>query len=136
MTDVEIPYEDPTTRPFWEAAVERRLVVQRCTACGHHQFYPRPFCLACQATDLGWAECSGGATVYSQTEVGLRVLPGLEPPYLCAVVQLDEGPRLTTNIVGGATAIGDRVRVAWREREGLPPVPVFEPASAPVADQG
>ena len=68
----------------------------------------------------------GGATVYAMTTVHLRVDPALEPPYVVAVVELDEGPRLTTNIVGGQAPIGDRVRLAWRERDGAPPLPVFD----------
>jgi uncharacterized OB-fold protein len=53
--------------------------------------------------------------------------PGFEPPYPVALVELDEGPRMLTNIVNGEAAMGDRVRLAWKEREGAPPLPVFEP---------
>jgi uncharacterized OB-fold protein len=116
---------DPTTEPFWQACLEHRLVVQKCSACGHHQFYPRPFCLACEATSLGWAEVTGTGTIYTLTTVRLPVTDELPPPYLLAIVQLDEGPRLLTNIEGESAAIGERVRIAWRERSGLPPLPVF-----------
>jgi hypothetical protein len=116
---------DPTTEPFWQACLEHRLVVQRCNACGHHQFYPRPFCLACEATLLGWVEVSGAGTIYSLTTVRLQVTEELPPPYLLAIVELDEGPRLLTNIEADSASIGDRVRLAWRERDALPPLPVF-----------
>jgi uncharacterized OB-fold protein len=53
--------------------------------------------------------------------------PGFTPPYVAAVVELDEGPRLTTNLVDGEFRIGDPVEVAWRARPGAPPVPVFRP---------
>lgn len=119
---------DPTTEPFWQACAEGRLTVQRCTACGSHQFYPRPFCLSCEATALEWVETGGRGTIYSLTTVRIPVTRQLPPPYLLALVDLDEGPRLLTNIEAGSASIGDRVEVAWRQREGLPPLPVFAPA--------
>lgn len=133
MTDLSATYSDlgaadPTTEPFWQACAAGRLTVQRCTACGHHQFYPRPFCLACEATQLGWVDVSGEATIYSITRVRLPVNEDLPPPYLLALVDLDEGPRLLTNIEADDAAIGDRVAVAWKQRGGgLPPLPVFRP---------
>jgi uncharacterized protein len=113
------------TAPFWDAATRGELLIQRCPACGAFQFYPRPFCLACQAADPEWVASAGVGSVHAMTTVHLRVDPALEPPYVVAVVELDEGPRLVTNLVGEPAAIGDRVRVAWREREGAPPLPVF-----------
>ena len=130
MTDVATTFGDPVTAPFWEAAARRELVLQRCSACGAFQFYPRPFCLACDATALEWVPAAGGGTVYAATTVHMRVDPALEPPYVVAVVELDEGPRLTTNIVGGTAPIGARVRLAWRERDDAPPLPVFTPDEA------
>jgi hypothetical protein len=123
-------YGDPLTAPFWEAAARGVLVVQRCRVCGHHQFYPRPYCLACQSDDVTWVAASGRGTVYSMTTVHMEVAPEFAPPYVVAIVELDEGPRLLTNVVGGPGRIGDRVRVAWREREGAPPLPVFTPEDA------
>jgi uncharacterized OB-fold protein len=127
---------DPTTAPFWQAAREHRLVVQRCTACGAHQFYPRPFCLACSSLALEWVEVSGRATVYSKTTVRIPVIAEMPPPYVVAIVTLDEGPRLTTNLVGGELEIGDRVSVTWRERTDLPPLPVFQRLGDNGADPG
>lgn len=127
MADGMPEHGDPTTAPFWDAAARRELVVQRCDSCGHHQFYPRPFCLACGGGDLGWAKVTGGGTVYSLTVTRIPVGPGFKPPYPVALVELDEGPRMLTNIVNGEAAIGDRVRLAWKERDGAPPLPVFEP---------
>jgi uncharacterized protein len=124
--DLEGLPADPTTAPFWRAARQHRLVVQRCTSCGARQFYPRPFCLGCFGLDLEWVEVSGRATVYSKTTVRIPVVDELTPPYVVGIVILDEGPRLTTNLVGGEPEIGDRVSVTWRERAGLPPLPVFQ----------
>ena len=120
-------FGDPLSRPFWRAAERGQLVVQRCVDCRRHQFYPRPFCLGCESDRIEWVATRGTGVVYSQTRLHMSAGPGFEPPYVVAVVQLDEGPRLVTNIVGVACAIGDRVRVAWRDRQGAPPVPVFEP---------
>jgi uncharacterized OB-fold protein len=119
-------YGDALSAPFWEAAARRELILQRCAECGHWQFYPRPFCLACQSDNVGWQPAAGTGTVYSQTTVNIQIAPEFTPPYVVAVVELDEGPRLTTNIVNGDTQIGDKVKVAWRERENAPPLPVFE----------
>jgi uncharacterized OB-fold protein len=123
-------FGDPTTQPFWAAAREHRLLVQRCRACDHHQFYPRPFCLACNAKDPEWVEASGTGTVYSLSTVHVAPSPEFEVPYAVAIVELDEGPKLMTNIVNGECRIGDRVRVAWRPGRDTPPLYMFEPAEA------
>jgi hypothetical protein len=138
MTDeARLSYGDPITAPFWQGAEQHRLLIQCCRTCGAHQFYPRPFCLNCQSDLVEWVEAAGTATVYSLTTVRLPVSPEFNPPYRVAVVQLDEGPRMLTNIIGGECRIGDCVRVQWRERNGAPPLPVFEPvASEPGHNDG
>ncbi|MFO1056622.1 MAG: OB-fold domain-containing protein [Dongiaceae bacterium] len=131
MTDAAAAAEtfgDPTTAPFWAAARQRRLVIQRCATCGHHQFYPRPHCLSCESADLAWVPAAGHGTIYSMTTTHVQVYPDLAPPYVVALVELAEGPRLLTNIVGAPCRIGDAVRLAWRERADAPPLPVFERA--------
>jgi uncharacterized OB-fold protein len=110
-------FGDALTRPFWEAAAQRRLVLQRCNGCGAHELYPRPFCIACMSDDVAWVESPGVGEVYSATTVRMRVDPEHEPPYVVALVQLAEGPRLLGR--------GARVGVGWRERGGAPPLPVF-----------
>ena len=117
---------DPTTEPFWQGCIEHRLLIQRCRDCGKHQFYPRPICLACEATSLEWVEARGTATIYSMTTVRVPVTEGLTPPYVLALVDLDEGPRLLTNIDGEDARIGDRVVLSWRERDSMPPLPIFK----------
>jgi uncharacterized OB-fold protein len=76
--------------------------------------------------EMSWVEVAGTGTVYSVTTVRLKVIPDLDPPYLVAIVQLDEGPRFLTNIHGLEARIGDRVAVRWRDRGAAPPFPVFE----------
>lgn len=115
---------DPLSAPFWEAACRRELWIQRCRACGAFQFYARPFCLNCQSDAVEWVQSAGRGTVYSMTTVWMSITPELTPPYIVAVVELDEGPRLVTGLTGPCR-IGDRVYVGWRDRDGLPPLPVF-----------
>lgn len=119
---------DPVTAPFWEAAGRRVLLVQRCNGCGSVQFYPRGFCLSCQGLDLGWIEAAGKAVVHSVVTVRIPVLPELEPPYQLALVDLEEGVRMLTNITGDDVAIDDAVLLDWRERADAPPLPVFRKA--------
>jgi uncharacterized protein len=77
---------DPTTEPFWNGCREGRLVVQRCAACGHHQFYPRPFCLACEQRRMAWVKVGGKGTIYSITTIRVPVTPELPPLPVFAVV--------------------------------------------------
>ena len=121
----EQEYGDPLHRPFWQAAREHRLIVQHCRSCAHFQLYARPFCLECQSDDLEWLPSAGKGTVYTVTTVRISVLPELPPPYQIAIVDLDEGVRMLAGIEGPEVAIGDRVEARWREREDLPPLPVF-----------
>ena len=93
-----LPRPTALSAPFWAAARAHRLVVQECAVCGNLQHYPRPFCVRCAGTDLGWHECSGRGTVYSFTVVRQAASPAFaaDVPYLHAIVQLDEGPHMTT----------------------------------------
>ncbi len=117
---------DPSTEPFWTACAERRLIVQRCGTCGTHQHYPRPYCLTCDGRNMTWAHASGRGTIYALTVMRLPVISELPPPYQLALVDLDEGVRMLTNIDGLTARIGDRVTLNWRDRDGgLPPLPVF-----------
>jgi uncharacterized OB-fold protein len=131
VTEPERPegYGDPLTRPFWEAASRRELVLQRCAECGHHELFPRPFCVRCGSDRVEWVRAAGTGTVYSTTIVRIEISPDFEPPYSVALVDLDEGPRMLGLVDGEACAIGDPVGVAWRDREGGPPVPVFRPTT-------
>ena len=123
----ESGFGDPLSRPFWEGAARRDLMVQHCRRCGARQLFARPFCLACDAADLEWVRACGFGTIYSMTTVRRQAAPDFPAPYVNALVELEEGPRLLTTIVGGPCAIGDRVRVTWKDRAAAPPLPLFEP---------
>ncbi len=126
MNDTGALWGDPLSEPFWRAAWERRLKVQFCAQCERYQHYPRPFCLSCQSDALAWVDVTGRGTVYSMTRNWLDVGSGLVPPYVVALVDLDEGPRLLTNLIDDTLCIGDRVEVTWRDRVDGPPLPVFK----------
>ncbi len=117
-------YGDAFNQEYWDAATRRQLRIQHCRGCDHYQFYGRPFCLRCQS-DVEWVRSRGTGTVYSMTTVRRQLLPEPPVPYIVAIVELDEGPRMLTNIEGEGVQIGDRVQVAWRDRENAPPLPIF-----------
>jgi uncharacterized protein len=117
--------DDPITAPFWEGALRNELMLQKCNSCGTYQFYPRPFCLKCESDTIGWVRASGNGTVYSLTVVRIEVSAELPPPYVVAIIQLDEGPRMLATLRGKNCKNGDRVRVVWRERGNAPPLPEF-----------
>ena len=121
------PYGDALSRPYWEAALRSQLLIQRCTGCGAHQFYPRPFCLRCDGT-VEWVAARGTGRVYSRTTVRIPAGGDLEVPYVAAIVELDEGPRMLTTLTDLDLPIGAPVRVSWRARAEGAPTPVFGPA--------
>ena len=101
-----LPSPSPDSRPFWDAAQRHELQLQYCRACARFIYYPRHLCPQCLGADLEWRTVCGKGTVYSFTIV--RRPPNKafvdDLPYVLAIVELAEGPRLTTNIVGCAPA--------------------------------
>lgn len=87
------------TEPFWAAAREGRLLIQRCRSCGAYQWYPRGHCRYCLAAEPEWVEASGKGRVHTFTIVERSSAPGLEAPYVFAVVELEEGVRLAANLI-------------------------------------
>ena len=125
-----VPEPNADSRAYWDAARERRLVVRRCRACGRRHFMPRGQCPACWSDDLEWIECSGLGTVYSLSTVHRAPTPDFaaNAPYVIALIDLDEGPRMFANIVGeGAlyAAIGERVQVTFERRGDSALIPQF-----------
>jgi uncharacterized OB-fold protein len=95
-----LPKPTPTSRPFWEAAKRHELVLQRCDACARFIYYPRPRCPHCFADHLSWRRVSGRGKVYSFTIVRRASSRAFaDGPYVLAIVELEEGVRMTTNIV-------------------------------------
>jgi uncharacterized OB-fold protein len=95
-----LPKPSPTSRPFWDAAKRHELLLQRCGACSKFIYYPRPRCPHCFSDRLSWEQCSGRGTLYSYTVVRRAASRAFaDAPYILAIVELAEGPRMTTNIV-------------------------------------
>ena len=93
-----LPRPTPETRHFWEGAARGELLLQRCDDCRHAYFPPRPFCPRCASRSVSVFRASGRASLYSYV-ISHRPAPGFKPPYSIAVVELEEGPRMMTNIV-------------------------------------
>ena len=95
------PLSPALTQPFWEAAKRHELVMPRCQTCDHLFFYPRSECPRCLATALEWVKVSGRGRLHSFTIVQQPANAAFnhDVPYVYAVVQLDEGPRLVSNVV-------------------------------------
>lgn len=120
------PVSTPATDTYWTEAGAGQLMIQRCAACGRFQHYPGAICRRCWGTALSWQAARGTGTVWTFTVVGIPGHPAwqAEVPYVLALVELDEGPRLMTNIVGSdrhAVAVGSRVRLA-PPADGQPPL--------------
>jgi len=125
------PYPNSETQGFWDATAEERLLLPRCTACDFVLWYPREHCSECGSGDVEWFEASGTGSVYSFSVT--RRMPGRwgkAAPFVLAYVELDEGPRLLTNVVDcdpDTVSIGQRVEVVWHETEDGPKLPRFRP---------
>jgi len=129
----DLPTIEDGTRPFWDAAREGRFLIARCGGCGRAHHYPRPFCPYCWSHDVSWEEASGRATLYTYSTVFVNDLPPFSErlPYIAAVVELEEGPRVMTNLIDctpDALQVGMVLEVAYRELTPEITVPVFRPA--------
>lgn len=116
----DIPTIDAASAPYWEAARQGRLLIAECAACGKVHHYPRPFCPYCWSEDVRPTRASGTGTLYTYSTVYVNDLAPFKErlPYVAAIVELAEGPRLMTTIEG---ADGDHLRV------GMPVTAVFRP---------
>ena len=129
----DLPTPDGDSQVFWEAAREGRLLIKRCRACGRPHYYPRPFCPHCWSEEVKWEQASGRATLYTYSVVYENDLPPFSGrvPYVAAIVDLEEGPRAMTNVVGCPpedVRIGMAVRVRFEPVSDEAALPLFEPA--------
>jgi uncharacterized OB-fold protein len=132
-----LPVPDLETREYWDAARDGRLLIKHCNGCGEAFFYPRTYCPKCWSDDTEWKESAGRGRVYTFTVVHQNDLPPFKDrvPYMVAIVELDEGVRLTSNIEG---CVPEDVRcdmpveVAFREEQrddDVVALPVFRPVT-------
>jgi uncharacterized OB-fold protein len=126
------PLADAITLPWWQAAAEHRLVVQRCTACGHTRLPPAPVCSECRSAEMDWQQISGRGEVYTYTIVHRPIAAGQPLPFAIAVIALDEagGVRMLSNLIDVDPAeirIGMPVEVVWEDMSADLAIPRFRP---------
>ncbi len=120
------------TKPYWDSCRRGKLLLQKCSRCNEYQFYPRGICAHCWSNDIGWVESSGKGTVWTYTVTYQNRTPGFaDGPYVLALVELDEGVKMFTNIVDCDVAqvrIGMAVEVTFVKANEQITVPYFKPA--------
>ena len=129
-----IPPSTEMTQPYWDAARREELVVQQCEDCDGHLFPPRAHCPACGSPRLAWLPVSGRGEIYTYTLAHRPPHPVLaeQCPIAIAVVELEEGPRMISNVIDcapGDLAVGMPVQVAFEAIDDSDvALPVFRPA--------
>jgi hypothetical protein len=128
-------FPEPDTQPYWEGVKAGELRYQTCDSCKKLNFLPSAHCQSCGGSSLTWHKSKGEGTVYTFSVVRQNRIPGFVElgAYAIAYVDLDEGFRMLTNIVGVTdptrdVRIGQRVRVEYEKQDsGDYPIPVFRP---------
>lgn len=136
MNDVKRPLpsiDEYDTRDFWAATKDKKLTYQQCKKCSTIVFYPRRHCTGCTNGALEWMTARGTGSVYTYSVVRQSYHPFFRNkiPYAVAWIDLDEGPRLLSNVIGVDNPltdikIGMKVEVEWEEYEELN-IPLFKP---------
>lgn len=120
---------DEESRPFWDGLKKNELMIQQCDDCAKHIFYPRSICPHCFSENISWVQSSGRGTIYSYTTIHQAFGPFKDDvPFVAALVDLDEGVRMLTHIVGERKqiAINKRVKVTFHQMKGDLVLPYFE----------
>lgn len=131
-----LPDADPLTAPYWDSVKAHGMKIQRCKACEKFVFYPRGMCPRCWGKTLEWTPVSGNGTLYAFTVVHVPVHPAFKAdvPYVVGLVELAEGPRLMTSIIGvvpdpSQIQIGMEMTLEYRDVTEDVTLPVFRPAA-------
>jgi uncharacterized OB-fold protein len=129
-----LPELTDLTRPFWTAARQGKLLVQKCAACGTLDFFPKPWCIECGRLELQWVEVKPQGTVYSFSTAYAVMMnyPGWKDdlPLVLCIIELDEGPRMYGQLTGcapEAVRIGMRVEAYFEPIGQEAGVPKFRP---------
>jgi hypothetical protein len=127
-----LPQPTPETQHFWDGCKAGELLLQTCGECAKTYFPPRPFCAACGSRNVAVTKASGKGFLYSYV-IHHRPVPGFTPPYAIAVVELDEGPRMMTNIVEceqtpEALQLDMKLEVVFEPQTDTITLPLFRPA--------
>lgn len=135
MTEIagkNLPRPTPETQPYWDGCREHQLLLQRCGKCSRFQFYPRILCASCASTDVNWVQANGEGRVLSYTIIRRAISEAYaaEVPYTVALIQLEEGPTLMSNVVDcdpERVTIGMPVKVVFKDWSENITLPVFRP---------
>jgi hypothetical protein len=127
-----IPVPDEASKPFFEGAREHRLMIQQCGSCGTAHWPVQSRCSACWSTDIAWVQASGKGTLYTFSLMHQIIHPGFASavPYNVVEVDLEEGPRVTSTIVGCSNAdlrIGMPLEVTFEDLTDEVSLPKFQP---------
>jgi uncharacterized protein len=127
-----VPRDNADAREYWRAATDGRLLLRRCAACHALHFPPRHLCPRCWSDQLTWVEASGRGTVHTFTIMRRAPVSAFVPrlPYVVALIDLVEGPRMMSNIIGDdalEVRIGDAVELCFEAR-GSAALPQFKRA--------
>jgi hypothetical protein len=128
-----VPIANFDTQPFWDGCARGELLLQRCAACQTYRHPPSPICPHCLSDRHDWVQASGRGTVYTFVVVRETRARGWDKmvPYVLAVIALEEGPRMLSNLVNvapEAVTIEMPVEVTFVELDGTTKLPLFQPA--------
>jgi uncharacterized OB-fold protein len=127
---IPLPVPTELSRPHWDGCRDGVLRVQRCRDCGTHVFIPQPVCTGCFGEGLEWVDSAGRGTVYSFTHVHRPATPAFDAPYTVAIIELDEGFHMLSNLIECAmqdVAIGMPVEVVFQRESEEITLPRFRP---------
>lgn len=125
-----LPRISPDSKEFWEGLKRHELLIQRCRDCGTYRYYPRPMCPKCNSTNTQWVKATGKGKVYSWVSTHYSFYPAFPPPYLVAIVELEEGVRMISNLVDCQPEdvyIDMPVEVVFEDVTEEVTVPLFKP---------
>lgn len=135
-TNKPLPGPDVESQPYWAACREHRLSLPRCSDCQHYRYPPTFYCDKCRSSNCEWVDVSGRGTVFTWIVVRHpipREVFGDMVPYVVALVELEEGPRIASNIIGcdvDAIAAGMAVEVVFEDVTPEVTLPKFRPAGS------
>ena len=127
----------PEAKPFWDGCRAEKLMLPRCEDCGHVFFYPRILCPRCHSRRVGWMQASGRGKLHS-FEIAYQAFQKawkIKPPYVLAMIELDEGPRMMSNVIGieplpENLPVGLPLEVTWEKQSDDITLPLFRPSGA------
>lgn len=127
-----LPEPTKISKPFWDSCKAQAMKIQRCADCGTYAYYPVLICPECASRQLDWTPVSGRGSVYTCTVAAQSIFEGIEGPIVVALIELDEGAMMTSNIRTSdpyGVHIGMKVTLTYEPVSDDITLPVFEVAS-------